>query len=271
MDRKQRKELDNDALNYHAHWWLAYGYLQQGRFGRAKEIIDNQARYVSELPSGVAYFHLLQMKGHYLFNTNEWNGAVADVHIDETKLDNSDWYLHNFLKGYSCFKAGKAEELGKVIKALEARLKKSRQLQNASQDVAVCGLPESGPMEIQTATRYLNELKGLEGWLERDPVTAEGHFKASLPAEGSVVIGPPKFLISPHEIYGQFLLEHDRPAEALQQFKKALAASPNRYLGLKGKLAAARKLNDAALGRNTLEQLQRNLQRADAAAREGVW
>lgn len=271
VDRKEKKELNNDALNYHAHWWLAYGYLQQGRFVRTKELIDNQIGYVSELPSGIAYFHLLQMKGHYLFNTNDWNGGVANVHIDESKLAARDWYTHNFLKGYLFFKLGKSDELAKLIKTFDARLTKARQLENASQDVADCGLPESKPMELKSAERYMSELKGLHGWLERDPVTAEGHFKESLPPEGSIVIGPPTFLISPHEIYGHFLLEHDRPREALQQFEKALAASPNRYVGLKGKLAAARKLKDTDLERRTLEELERNLKSADQAARKDIW
>ena len=271
VDRKQKKALNNDALNYHAHWWLAYGYLQQGRFGRTKELIDNQVSFVNELPSGVAYFHLLQMKGPYLFNTDDWKGGVANIHIDERKLDDGDWYTHNFLEGYHLFKRGKSAELANLIKTIDARMIKSRQLQNASQDVAVCGLPESRPEEVKAARRYMSELKGLHAWLERDPVAAESHLKESLPPKGSVVIGPPKFLISPHEIYGHFLMEHDRPREALQQFEKALAASPNRYIGLKGKLAAARMLKDTDLERSTLEQLDRNLKSADQAARKDIW
>lgn len=270
--RKQRKELDNDALNYHAHWWLAYGYLQQGRFGRTRELIDNQVRYVSELPSGAAYFHLLQMKGHYLFNTNDWNGAVANIRIDESKLGAADRRTHNFLKGYRLFKLGKSDELASLIKTVDDELIKFRQLENASQDdVAVCGVMESKPMELKSAGRYLSGLKGLYAWMERDPVEAESHFIESLPAEGSVVIGPPAFLISPYEMYGHFLIEHNRPREALQQFEKALAASPNRYVALKGKLAAARRLKDTNLERGTLEQLQGNLKSADLAARKGIW
>ena len=111
------------------------------------------------------------MKGHYLFNTNEWDGAVAEIHIDESKLDSRDWYTNNFLKGYHLFKLGKSDELAGLIKTFDAKLIKSRQVQNASQDVAVCGLPESTPMELKSAERYMSELKGLQGWLERDPVT----------------------------------------------------------------------------------------------------
>jgi hypothetical protein len=39
LDRQERKKLDNNHLSYHAHMWLQYGYLQQGRFDRAKELI----------------------------------------------------------------------------------------------------------------------------------------------------------------------------------------------------------------------------------------
>ncbi len=270
VDRKERRGLNNDALNYHAHWWLAYGYLQQGRFEKARELIDDQLRYVSELPSSIAYFHLLQMKGHYLFTTNDWNGPVANIPIDASKLDRRDRYIHYFLEGYRAFKANKREQLATLIAELETDLAKSRQLtQEASEGTSICGAGGYTSTDLKAGERYLRELKGLHAWQQSDPATTEAHFKESLPAEGSIVIGPPTFLISPHELYGQFLLENKRPAEALQQFEKALAASPNRYIGLAGKLAVAMALNDAALEHSVREQLQRNLEKSQRSAVDG--
>src|SRR5690349_4561970 len=57
VDRKDAKGLNNDALNYHAHWWLAYGYLQQGRFSKAREIVQRQLAFTRELPSSSARNH----------------------------------------------------------------------------------------------------------------------------------------------------------------------------------------------------------------------
>ena len=54
VDRKTSRGLDNNALNYHAHWWLAYGYLQQGRFSKAKERVRDQLTFTAELSSPVA-------------------------------------------------------------------------------------------------------------------------------------------------------------------------------------------------------------------------
>jgi len=102
-------------------------------------------------------------------------------------------------------------------------------------------------------------------WLQRDMKEAEKFLSEALPEEGSVVVGPPYFLLSPHELYGNFLLEVNRPSEALQQFDKALAASPKRYIGLKGKLMAARALKDAATEASVRAQLDLALKNADAA------
>ena len=85
------------------------------------------------------------------------------------------------------------------------------------------------------------------------------------------MIGPPIFLISPHELYGNFLLANARPTDALQQFNKALEASPNRYIGLKGKLASARALKDSKTESEVIKQMQQNLRQAEAAAVNGLW
>jgi len=47
-DRKERKKLNNDVLAYHTHLWLAYGYLQQGRFQQANAAIRDQVKYTQE-------------------------------------------------------------------------------------------------------------------------------------------------------------------------------------------------------------------------------
>jgi tetratricopeptide (TPR) repeat protein len=276
VDRKEKKKLNNNQLNYHAHLWLSYGYLQQGKFQRAKALIDNQVKYVNELPSPRARFHLMEMKGHYLFHTNDWNSPLAELFINTNDIDLRGQYTNSFLEGYKLFYQSKSGDLAKLIADLEKVLTKSTQLQKTSEDIAVCGVTRyanATPTEtdIKTGNKYLNQLKGLHAWLLKDLTAAENFFKEALPEEGAVVVGPPSFLLSPNEVYGNFLLATNRPAEALQQFEKALAASPKRYIGLKGKLAAARALKDTATETKVREQLQEMLKGADAVASKGLW
>jgi hypothetical protein len=124
---------------------------------------------------------------------------------------------------------------------------------------------------IQGGYRRLNQMKALHAWLRNDMSAADNFFKAGLPKEGTVVVGPPFSMYVSYELYGEFLLANHRPAEALQQYDKALAVTPNRYIALKGKVAAARALKDHDLEAKVTAQLRQNLKQGDAAALKGLW
>jgi Tfp pilus assembly protein PilF len=49
-----------------------------------------------------------------------------------------------------------------------------------------------------------------------------------------------------HELYGELLLEADRPQEALEQFRTSLRNMPNRASSLAGAARAAREAGDLA-------------------------
>jgi hypothetical protein len=276
VDRKQKKNLDNDQLNYHAHLWLSYGYLQQGKNQRAKELIDNQIAYEKELSSHRARFHLMEMKGHFLFNTNDWNSPLAELAIKTDDLDASSQFTSRLLEGYKLFYQKKTSELKKLTDDFGKEMEKASALQKASDGIAVCGVTRYAnalPTErdIRIGNRYWKQLQGLLAWQQQDLATAEKFFQESLPKEGSVVVGPPFFLVSAHETYGDFLLATNRPAEALSQFNKSLAASPKRLLALKGKLRASKALKDSATESALKTQLQEMLKNGDRSATEGLW
>ncbi len=269
VDRKVQKELDNDQLNYHAHLWLAYGYLQQGRFDLAAKLIADQEQYTKELPSPRARYHLFAMKGHYLFNTNRWTGPIAKMQVDLTNVDASTDYSNTFVDGYALFHSRDERALDALVNQFEATLSKDKKLQKENETAPVCGVSRynnkvPGVREIRHGFAHLNQLKGLQAWLNNDNEPADKFFKESLPPTGSVVVGPPGFLISPHELYGNFLLQTGRPAQALEQFNLALAASPERILALKGKLNSAQALNDKKTASETLTRLKAILKNADA-------
>jgi tetratricopeptide (TPR) repeat protein len=273
VDRKQKKNLNNDQLNYHAHLWLSYGYLQQGKFQRAKELIDNQVTFDKELSSTRARFHLMEMKGHYLFQTNEWNSPLAELPIKTDDLDASSRFTSSLLEGYKLFYQKKTRDLKKLVNDFEKEIEKASTVQKTSDGIAVCGVTRytnALPTErdIRVGNRFLKQLQGLLAWQQKDLVKAENFFKESLPKEGSVVVGPPFFLVSAHESYGDFLLSTNRAAEALSQFDKSLAASPKRLLALKGKLKAAKALKDTATESAVKNLLQEMLKNGDRAAVE---
>jgi tetratricopeptide (TPR) repeat protein len=88
VDRKKAKGITNDALNYHSHWWLEYGYLQQGRFARAEQLLKDQLAFTSELPSPSARTHFVIMRAHYLLETNDWQNRLA---FEQVKVKDLRW------------------------------------------------------------------------------------------------------------------------------------------------------------------------------------
>ncbi|MBL0130868.1 MAG: tetratricopeptide repeat protein [Chitinophagaceae bacterium] len=47
-------------------------------------------------------------------------------------------------------------------------------------------------------------------------------------------------------MYGEWLMENNRPEEALQQFEKALKLMPNKLLSVKGMEAAKKQLKNSS-------------------------
>lgn len=274
--RKEKKHLDNDELSYHTHLWLMYGYLQQGRFGKAKEVLDTQVKLTHELPSLEARIHLMGMQSHYLLHTDGWNSPAADMQIKSDDFEAGAQYSFQFIEGYRLFRRNQPDELATHIAELEKILARDSQLMKASKDIVVCGTRAYSniiPTEqsIAQGNRRLNQLKGLHAWLRKDMKAADGFFRSSLSKESLVVNGPPFMGIVAHELYADFLLADNRPAEAFQQFDKALAKSPNRYTALKGKVLAARMLKDHGAEAEALNQLKKNLKNSDPGAHLGLW
>jgi Tfp pilus assembly protein PilF len=272
VDSKEKKKLSNDEYSYHSHLWLQYGYLQQGRFAKAKEILQNQLRFTNELPSAAARVHLLQMKGHYLFETNDWSSPIADIAIKTEDLMTAMQYNAVMIEGYRAFQSNDVARLETIVEQFDEKLNNDSQLQKANEKMTICGVTRFAKavptvQEVQSGKKLLKRLQGMHAWLKNDPAKAEEYLRESLPKEGSVVIGPLFSLISSYELYGRFLLSANRPEDAFEQFSKALAASPNRLLSLTGQLKASRMMNDSEKEKAVLAQLEKNLVNADPDAK----
>jgi hypothetical protein len=85
--RKNRKKLTNDALNYHAYHWLLYGYLQKGDKEMARKIIDSMYLFNKELGSGRAREHMIYQKTTYLAETNEYGNDINAIEVESDDLN----------------------------------------------------------------------------------------------------------------------------------------------------------------------------------------
>lgn len=274
VDRVTKRKLSNNALSYHAHLWLEYGYLQQGRHDRARQLLENQISYTHEEPSALARYHLVQMKGHYLFETGDWEGDLAALGVDTKDLTLSTRTANYLIEGTKAFKHRDKPALARAIQALESDLAKASLLRKSNTGIPVCGASrfvKSVPSElnIREADAIRMELMGLQAWVNNDLKEADNWLqKATAQGEG-YLYGPPGIFKPMHEVYGEFLLAADRPQEAYRQFETALRMAPNRIHSLQGKLESARKMNDLQKVSEVEKQLDELLKQADEKVRKG--
>jgi tetratricopeptide (TPR) repeat protein len=75
--------------------------------------------------------------------------------------------------------------------------------------------------------------------------------------------GPPALIKPTHELFGEILLRGGKPAEALEQFNKALLRQPNRARSLLGAARAAVAKGDPQAARVFYAKLAEQWQQAD--------
>lgn len=248
--RKERKKLDNDALGYHAYHWLQYGYLQQGNIEKARLMLDSMYRFCNELPSPKARAHLVFLKTTYLAETNDYSNAVMEITVNQNDLNIVARARHYFVQGMHAYHKNNGAALQEIILKLTGE-RLIEEEKAADKGLRICGninrsqvtktdLQEAGVMELQ--------LKAMQARLKKDAVLAEKLLKEAtdLQKKAGYSYGPPTIVKPSFEMYGEWLLENNRPEEALVQFKYSLHLMPNKTLSLKGKKLAEEKLKATA-------------------------
>ena len=92
------------------------------------------------------------------------------------------------------------------------------------------------------------QLKAMEAWMKKDAATAEKFLQQATKLQSVIgySYGPPAIVKPAFEMYGEWLLEKNRPKEALEQFNLSLQMMPNKNLSLKGKTMAEESLKATA-------------------------
>lgn len=270
VDRKQSKNLGNNALNYHAHWWLDYGYLQQGRYSKAEERVRNQLAFMRALPSPSARTHFLFMRGHYLVESNDWDHALASEAIKSQDLRIEVRNLDRFIKGLTAFKKGDRNALNKLVDEAGKDISAAQQGSVINEGIAQCNA--NTPVGGSPSTAGLNmakimteELRAVLAHMDRDFDKAESHFNnaISIEEQNGHFFGPPEIMRPAQEFYGDFLLSRKKYKEAAEAFAKALEKAPGRTQSLLGLKQALQHLGDPTRANEVASQLGKNLATAD--------
>lgn len=250
IKRKEAKDLGNDAQSYHALHWLMYGYLQKGQFEKAKQLVKDMVVYTDTLSSTRARDYLIGMKANYLIESNDWDTTIANIIVDLDELNITSEATYAFLEGMKAFKNKDEEELQTIILAMKQAREKAEQFVS-SDGVPMCSAstyPGSPPNQLDIDKSYVQELElmGLLAAQQEDETAAAELFSKAAELEESISYsyGPPSIPYPSFELYGDWLLEWNRPAEAKIQFEKALKKGPKRMRALKGLLNVAKQMGE---------------------------
>lgn len=226
--RVMRRGLGSEQRGYHALWWLLYGYLQQGKFGAAREQLEIAAADAAREDAPQARNHYAYMRAHYLVETREWD---ADLPVRGGAPSPAAYGANAFAEGRRALHSGdrgKAREwLAKLRKKADAAGESAPSLPVAALELEALLLLDAG--KGGEAVEKLRQATKLE-----EQIAFRG--------------GPPLPVKPSHELLGETLLQLGRPREAVRAFKVSLDRTPRRALSFLGleRAAQAAGQEDAA-------------------------
>jgi tetratricopeptide (TPR) repeat protein len=269
--RMEQKGLTDKARGYHSFFWLHYAYLQQGRFDKATELMKEMIRLTPLANSAGSNAYLVGFQNSQLVETGEWNLTEAPLKMDYEKLSLDSKAKENFFQALMASKSGDIATIKAQMAQLQPEIEAAKLLVT-TEGVAMCS---AGPSRyapdknsILRANVILNEMGALLAQIEKNDKKAEDHFKTAVAFENEseYSFGPPDVPYPSFEMYGEWLLDKDRFADALAQFENSLERAPLRAKALKGKIAALKGLSRLDEASETQKELDAFWQSAAMAS-----
>ena len=245
VDHVRARGLSIADRDYHSLSWLVYEYLQQGRFGAAREAMKPFEQVLAETNDVRRRDDLATLRAYYVVETEDW-GSVGT----REAFDNAD---ELFALGLGAAMTGHSARARAV---LETMLRLSR----------------SDPDEGRRVLEVIME-RQLTAALEM----AEGRTAAALAAADDAAaredalprpVGRPRPVKPSHELWGELLLRAGRPADAVAAFERSLWRATNRSRSVLGLARAARRRGDVATARTHYAKFLQNWATGDTGRPE---
>ncbi len=242
--RRKRKGLGVDALNYHALHWLAYSYLQLGRFEDARAALDRMGTWAGESGSPRALWHHAAMRAAWIVET-EGREAPAEIGGSGTQITGAAAGL--FATGYAAILRGDRDRAASAAEGIVARRDAAAAGHVCSQSSS--GYQDTSKNDLHAADVMRRSLHALVALNRGDTDEAIRLLEEATSLEASMPLdfGPPVIVKPSHELFGEVLLKIGRPEEAAARFREALDRAPRRSLSLAGLARAGAAMKDADL------------------------
>jgi hypothetical protein len=269
--KKKKKSLED--RDYHSLWWLQYGYLQQGKYAKAQELLMNMKLDSRYSRSERLRFHLAMMRGHYMMESGKWLSDAGGIEIPTNGFNVSTKNMCFFVDGMIALEKN---DLPKVDWYLNQMTDQRMVEQNRTEAFKDFRTYSTIPIERNTGLEQELRLAEVMEWelqalraLKTNKLQeAEGFIIKAIELEDktSYEPGPPVVLKPAHEVYGEILLAMDNSTKAVEQFDLSLKRAPGRSLSLLGKYQALKNLGESQKAAQIKEMLMANWKDADEQA-----
>ena len=261
VNRMERKGLDDKARGFHSYAWLHYGYLQQGRFAKAAELLQDMHQFVENTGDDKsARRYLIDMQSSQRVEEGKWSLDIAPMDVSYDGLSLHSIATHYFMNAMMAYDEKDKLAIATALDTLREKVKFA----------TFVATNENAPMCSAGPTRYaptkadenraefmMNQMQALMAALDGNLAAEEKFLKTAteLEKDCEYSYGPPRITYPSFEQYGEWLLAQDRAEEAIIQFDQSLAVGQNRAKALIGKIAALKMLGKKAAA----DQLQKTL------------
>lgn len=227
----------------HYPFWLEYGYLQQGRVQKAREVLE-ACRADASPQYGGSYS---QMRNRYLLDTQRWDDEVVRWPLPPSS-GAEERVTCLFGTGYAAAQRGDSASARDVL----------AQLHSATAEISDGQESKRAQILEQELTALLESKTG-----HPDDAIARLRRASEMDHAMPFEFGPP-FVDKPvDELLGEVLLAANQPGEAEKAFDSALARAPGRVLSLRGLEASARLAGDHEAAATAAQQLAQALRSAE--------
>ena len=254
--RRQRKDQGVGRRGYHALQWLHYARLQLGQTEEALEILRLVAQDDEETDARRTRSHLAVMRAAHAVDGGDWERLPTAPDFDD--LSPSQVGASLFADGLAAVARGNLAGARAVLADMRQRYGSKGGEEIEACHASTGGYSRFGEVDLEPVQIMELELEALVRHREGRSEEAVSLLRQAteIEAERSFGFGPPMPSKPSHELLGEILLDLDRPAEAMEEFEKALERSPRRRLSLAGLERAAKALGDQATVVRVSEELR---------------
>ena len=248
VDRMTREGLDDKARGYHSYAWLHYGYLQQGRFEKAAQLMKDMQVYTAKAQNQMAKSYLIKIQNAQWVESGQWPEGIEPMYVDYSDLGLTSKAQQHFLKAMVAYENNDAQSITDEIDSVK-RLVTAAELLVNDEGIALCsaGSTRFAPSkaDIINSNVMIIQMSAMVAMLNKDDRLIEKNLKEAVSLENKAhySYGPPDIPHPSFEQYGDWLLTKERYEEALTQFNRSLTTAKNRAKALHGKIKALTMLN----------------------------